>query len=272
MSATVRSRTRSPRRLSCTRYQARPPGQCAIVWTRFVSDHCGLALEALDPVLGHDLGELPVELGERDELGLVDRRSRRASHGRRTPRASPAVSASARQREVEPVSLAPRVRRGWAARAREPAARGTLPSPERAGRPVRPRPGVRRLDMSEMDSRPPARPASRSSARVSKRLPIVRGLPVSCSRTGAPSDSSHCDGLVELLDDQSPAARGRRRGTRHGSSRASRWRQMTPLERSIEPPGRSPFSRTSGSAPSSRARAAATRPAMPAPRIARSAI
>src|SRR5947207_15445635 len=40
---------------------------------------------------------------------------------------------------------------------------------------------------------------------------------------------------------------------------------MTPLDSSIEPPGRSPFSSTVGAAPSSRARAAAHNPAMPAP-------
>src|SRR5436189_4919640 len=40
---------------------------------------------------------------------------------------------------------------------------------------------------------------------------------------------------------------------------------MTPLDSSIEPPGRSPFSSTVGEAPSSRARAAAHNPAMPAP-------
>src|SRR3954453_12932282 len=40
---------------------------------------------------------------------------------------------------------------------------------------------------------------------------------------------------------------------------------MTQLERSIEPPGRVPFSSTRGRRPSSRARAAHTSPAMPAP-------
>ena len=40
---------------------------------------------------------------------------------------------------------------------------------------------------------------------------------------------------------------------------------MTPLERSIEPPGREPFSSTIGEPPSSRARAAAHRPAIPPP-------
>ena len=49
------------------------------------------------------------------------------------------------------------------------------------------------------------------------------------------------------------------------NSSALRCLQITPLESSIDPPARSPFSRTSGAAPSSRARAAATRPAIPAP-------
>src|SRR5690348_2132952 len=43
-----------------------------------------------------------------------------------------------------------------------------------------------------------------------------------------------------------------------------------PLERSIEPPAREPFSSTAGSAPSSRARAAAHSPANPAPAISNS--
>src|SRR5919204_2318449 len=46
---------------------------------------------------------------------------------------------------------------------------------------------------------------------------------------------------------------------------------MTQLERSIEPPTRSPFSSTTGRAPSSRARAAAQSPAMPAPATTSSA-
>src|SRR6185437_2756838 len=45
---------------------------------------------------------------------------------------------------------------------------------------------------------------------------------------------------------------------------------MTPLESSIEPPGRAPFSSTVGKAPSSRARAAAHNPAIPAPAISNS--
>ena len=42
---------------------------------------------------------------------------------------------------------------------------------------------------------------------------------------------------------------------------------MTPLESSIEPPARVPFSISVGASPSSRARAAHTSPAMPAPAI-----
>src|SRR5439155_2238882 len=42
---------------------------------------------------------------------------------------------------------------------------------------------------------------------------------------------------------------------------------MTQLDSSIEPPARDPFSYTAGSAPSSRARAAAQSPAMPAPEM-----
>src|SRR5437762_2197994 len=40
---------------------------------------------------------------------------------------------------------------------------------------------------------------------------------------------------------------------------------MTQLERSIDPPGREPFSNTCADPPSSRSRAAAQRPAIPAP-------
>src|SRR5438105_12851300 len=46
---------------------------------------------------------------------------------------------------------------------------------------------------------------------------------------------------------------------------------MTQLESSIEPPGRVPFSISLGWSPSSRARAAATSPAMPAPAMSTSA-
>src|SRR5215467_14287516 len=45
----------------------------------------------------------------------------------------------------------------------------------------------------------------------------------------------------------------------------SRCRHTTQEERSIEPPAREPFSTTRGSCPSWRRRAAATRPAIPAP-------
>src|SRR6186997_1726508 len=45
---------------------------------------------------------------------------------------------------------------------------------------------------------------------------------------------------------------------------------MTQLERYIDPPGRSPFSWTTMPAPSSRARTAAARPAIPAPATTRS--
>ena len=51
----------------------------------------------------------------------------------------------------------------------------------------------------------------------------------------------------------------------------SRWRQITPLDRSMLPPARSPFSRSSTRAPSSAACAAAARPPIPAPATIRSA-
>ena len=77
--------------------------------------------------------------------------------------------------------------------------------------------------------------------RGSNLLPTVRGLPVSCSTTGAPSDSNHaipsssCSQTTRWSG-SSPAGHSAR------NSSHSRKRQMTQLERSIEPPGRVPFS------------------------------
>src|ERR687897_248603 len=118
-------------------------------------------------------------------------------------------------------------------------------------------------------------PAASTSARVrpsgSKRTPVVSGFPVSRAVTETPSDSSQSMSPSK----RSNSRRWRRSSPSGHSSRKlpnSRCRQMTPLDSSIEPPGRSSFSRTSGCAPRLRASAAATRPAIPAPATTRSAM
>ena len=111
-------------------------------------------------------------------------------------------------------------------------------------------------------------PTARTSASVrprgSKRRPTVRGFFVSAATSGAPSDSSQSSesssrSTISRWSRGSPFGHSRRKSASEG------YRQMTPLDSSIEPPGRSPFSSTVAATPSSRARAAAHRPAMPAP-------
>src|SRR4051812_36692041 len=118
-----------------------------------------------------------------------------------------------------------------------------------------------------------ASPAAATSASVSpsgaKRSPVVSGLPVSRSTTGAPSDSSQ----RRSSSRRSKRTRWRRSSPPGQSARKrpkSRWRQITPLDSRIDPPAWSSFSSTSGRAPRRRASAAATRPAMPAPATVRS--
>ena len=144
-----------------------------------------LALEPLLAVLSDDPRELPVELRQRDEVRLVDR-SRRASRARRTRRAR---RRSRRRVRAQDRGRRPRSTgsRGWAARARARAARGSRRCTERAAL----RDGVRPRSKRRTESSPITRTRASVRPRVSKRLPIVRGLPVSCSSTGAPSDSSH---------------------------------------------------------------------------------
>src|SRR6266540_45746 len=111
-------------------------------------------------------------------------------------------------------------------------------------------------------------PATRTSAcvrlRGSKRLPFVRGFPVWRSTTDAPSRSSHSSDSssrsnTSRCSSSSPPGHSAR------NSSSVRWRQIIPLESSIDPPGRSPFSSKTAGTPSSRRRVAATSPPIPAP-------
>ena len=108
--------------------------------------------------------------------------------------------------------------------------------------------------------------ASATSARVrrsgSKRMPVVSSLPVSRATTGAPSDSSQVRS-PSTRSNSSRCSSGSPPGHSARKRSNSRWRQTTPLDRRIDPPGRSSFSNTTGVAPRRRASAAATRPAMP---------
>ena len=112
-----------------------------------------------------------------------------------------------------------------------------------------------------------SRASSSVSPRGSKRFPTVLGLPVSSQTTGAPSETSHAIASSSRSQTircsvSSPSGHSRRKSSH------SRWRQTTQDESSIEPPARVPFSVCSTSQPSSRRRAAATRPAIPAPATA----
>src|SRR5207342_3070049 len=82
--------------------------------------------------------------------------------------------------------------------------------------------------------------------------------------TSAPSETSHSSpssspSKTSRWSRSSPSGHSRRKSSK------VRWRQTTQPDRSIEPPGRLPFSSTTGSTPSSRALAAAQRLAIPAP-------
>src|SRR6188472_2815870 len=107
-----------------------------------------LALEALRAVLGDDFREAAVQLGERHELGLVERDPGRhrspvkllevAGHG-----------CAALEREVEPLPLAPRIpANGEPELARQP---NVKPAGGEHEWPIRPRPGVWHRGMVEAD-------------------------------------------------------------------------------------------------------------------------
>ena len=260
MSATVRSRTRSrERRLveHVVRLRARPPrGRRDDV--RLRPRHL-VAREELDAVLVEDPGEPPVQLRERDELASRPT-ARPACCGRRSRPCRPSAPRRARARASETVAGRPRVRAQPQRRRRRDVARDELRTTPR-NRRCRGS-AARRRARPHRARRSPA--SASTSPRGSNRLPIVRGLPVSSHTTGAPRATSHVDRIVEPLPDeplQPLVAAGHSRGT----SSNSRWRKITHDESSIEPPARVPFSRTTTARPSSRSRAAATSPAMPAP-------
>ena len=136
----------------------------------------------------------------------------------------------------------------------------------RAKRPANPPVARIRASGNTWPSRtsPAARTSASVSPAVSKRQPTVRGFPVSRSSTGAPRASSQASASSSPSTTRACRA-GSPAGHSARNSSSERCRQTTPLDSSIEPPARSPFSWTTASTPSSRARAAATRPARPAP-------
>ncbi len=216
--------------------------------------------------------EPAVELGERDELGLLDRDPGR----HRTPVELLAASPASRRPRASARSRPSPSLHGFAADREARSSRASAHvEPARRQNERRPPSGDVRcqtLGHVRADVARSLEPGSRSARAVSKRLPIVRGLPVSRSTTGAPSDSSHVEAVIEPLDDQAlqrgVAARALRAEVleRRGGARSRRSRGA-----SSRPGGR--LSRGRAAPPRARAPARrATRPAMPAPAIARSAI
>src|SRR3954452_172634 len=116
---------------------------------------------------------------------------------------------------------------------------------------------------------PAARVSVATRPSTSNRRPVVRGLSVSRSVTGAPSASSQSRSASRRSNTRrcswgSPSGHSARKSSKR------RWRQTTPLESRIDPPARGSFSSSRTTAPRRRACAAATRPAMPAPATIRS--
>ena len=191
------------------------------------------------------------------------RASRRAARGARSPpprraRAAPACCAR-RTRPSRPTACRPprarcafrrpcstgsraasaRARVGVTCRATRSRSAWKPPVASTTGTPA----GSSASGSPSRTSRPPRAPAPRSAARVSNRAPVVRGLPVSRCSGRAPSDSSQArsasrrSNTVRCSSGSPPGHSARKRSK-------SRWRQITPLESSIEPPARSPFSRS----------------------------
>ena len=160
---------------------------------------------------------------------------------------------------VEAVALAPRVRAHEQARSRA----------TRAGKP----PVARTSGSASSET---TRATERGSPRAPKRWSARRGRsaarscagcrcpPTTGGRRGAPSHASQSSSRSQI----NRWRRSRRSGTRLGTRSKRRCRQTTQLERSIEPPARSPFSYSVASSAELAGRAAATSPAIPAPAIA----
>ena len=160
------------------------------------------------------------------------------------------------------------VRRPRASRARG-RARGRPGTRRSRGRPAR-RSGSspERLAEPQLARRAGRAPPSGAGVEADAdraRVARLRGAPPRAERLEPPRSTSRRS-WTRRWSTGSPPGHSRRKSSR------SRCRQTTPLESSIEPPGRSPFSRTSTRAPRAAASAAATSPAIPAPATTRSAM
>ena len=254
MSAIARPRTRRSSSESAIRYQAE--GTCASDCARSFSCQAAFALEDRGAVVVDDLGPAAVELRRADEVGFAP-----ASGGRRHGAAVELVLArgelgAARQGEGDPAAVRPR-----SCAKRQPAVL-------RKGRRTRLSPGRFRPPAPERLTEPTstARTCRVSvSACVSKRRPTVSGLPVSRASTDAPSDSSQSS-ASSSRSHTSVCSAGSPRGQSRRNASSSRWRQITPLESSIDPPERVPRSSTRTSRPSCRSRAGGDEPRHPGAR------
>ena len=224
-------------RASSRTYHARASGCCAVACTRSFSDHETSPLEELLAAFVVDARVPAVELRERDELLLGEGRVR---HVAAVELVQPGgeLGAAGRPR-AQAVAAAPRIRPQSQRRRPDGCARrrGSA-SPWKP--PVARIVGLRLRSPPRRTSPASARRASRSGRADRSACRSVRGLPVSCSTTGAPSDSSHAMPVVELLPDDalqrsSPAGHSARKSSH------SRKRQMTQLDSSIEPPGTRSF-------------------------------
>ena len=258
-SATVASPTGRASVSSSTQNHARPPGKRATSCTRSAS--CQATSVRLDPptALVEHGGEAAVDLRRAHELLRRHDGGRRGEHAAvelvHPVRESPPRDAP-RRRARRPRSTAPREAAARAAARASPRSR-----PSRGSR-RRPRPASAGSGVSSRIS--PARRTSASvSRRGSNRVPIVRGFPVSRRTGAAPTDSSQARpsssrSTISAWSAGSPDGHSARK------SASDRWRQTTPLERSIEPPGRSP---SPGPSPRRRAlEAGQQRPAPPSRR------
>ena len=263
MSATVRSRTRSP---MASRLDA-VPGARARLARRPLHDvglrPCPSGV-ALAPGVGHR--RMPrVELRERHEAVLLHAGGR-GGHGAAVELVHARRQlAPRRQAEPKPVAGAPRrgpeqQRLGGDVLAHEPGVGGEAAGGEDHGDV----PG--KLAQRLAQPRFPGRALQRAGQRGGVEAPADRERVVGLALAdGGAQLLQPVHVAVQALPHQA-LERGVAAGHSLRNASQSRWRQITPLESSMEPPARSPFSSSSTSAPRARASAAAARPPSRRPR------